>query len=179
MPEFEHWESFYVIVGAAAGALIGLQFVVLTLIAENPPPRSAEAAPVFVTPTIVHFSVALALSALLRMPFESISTLAIFCALVGLLGLVYATTITVRMCRQRAYQADLEDWLAHSAIPLLVYATLVGCSALAFSHAHEALFGYAGVTLALLFLGIHNAWDSIAFHVYRNIIGAGKTENNP
>ncbi len=30
------WENFYVIVGSSAGALIGLQFVVITLIAETP-----------------------------------------------------------------------------------------------------------------------------------------------
>ena len=30
------WENFYVIVGSSAGALIGLQFVVITLIADIP-----------------------------------------------------------------------------------------------------------------------------------------------
>ena len=46
LPEFAEWETFYVIVGASAGALIGLQFVVLTLIAEGPSIRgAAEAAP--------------------------------------------------------------------------------------------------------------------------------------
>jgi hypothetical protein len=30
------WENFYVIVGSSAGALIGLQFVVMTLIATRP-----------------------------------------------------------------------------------------------------------------------------------------------
>jgi hypothetical protein len=29
------WENFYVIVGSSAGALIGLQFVVVTLIANR------------------------------------------------------------------------------------------------------------------------------------------------
>jgi hypothetical protein len=29
------WESFYVIVGSSGGALIGLQFVVITLIADR------------------------------------------------------------------------------------------------------------------------------------------------
>ena len=53
------WESFYVIVGSSAGALTGLQFVVLALIAD------AEAAVAvssnmleiraFGTPTVVHF----------------------------------------------------------------------------------------------------------------------------
>jgi hypothetical protein len=36
------WENFYVIVGSAAGALIGLQFVVVTLIADSPTLRVAE-----------------------------------------------------------------------------------------------------------------------------------------
>lgn len=36
MPELAKWDSFYVIVGSAAGALIGLQFVVMTLIANEP-----------------------------------------------------------------------------------------------------------------------------------------------
>lgn len=36
MSELTEWGSFYLIVGSAAGALIGLQFVVMTLIAERP-----------------------------------------------------------------------------------------------------------------------------------------------
>ena len=36
MTELAEWESFYIIVGPSAGALIGLQFVVLTLIGERP-----------------------------------------------------------------------------------------------------------------------------------------------
>jgi hypothetical protein len=34
------WENFYVIVGSSAGALIGLQFVVITLIADLPVART-------------------------------------------------------------------------------------------------------------------------------------------
>ena len=41
------WENFYVIVGSSAGALIGLQFVVMTLIADRPPERSLEAGAAF------------------------------------------------------------------------------------------------------------------------------------
>ena len=77
MPFFEEWESFYVIVGAAAGALIGVQFVVMTLIAESPPARVEEAGPAFATPTIVHFSAALLLCAIVRIPWESIKPVAV------------------------------------------------------------------------------------------------------
>lgn len=73
MSEMAAWDSFYVIVGSAAGALIGLQFVVLTLIAERPPLRVAA----FSTPTIVHFGVVLLMSALLRAPWHTITLPAI------------------------------------------------------------------------------------------------------
>ncbi|MFZ1072124.1 MAG: hypothetical protein WAO21_01690 [Verrucomicrobiia bacterium] len=35
MTALDGWENFYVIVGSSAGALIGLQFVVITLIKET------------------------------------------------------------------------------------------------------------------------------------------------
>jgi hypothetical protein len=68
MPELTGRDSFYVIVGSAAGALIGLQFVVMTLVVERPLIPAAEAGAAFATPTIVHFGAALLLSALLRAP---------------------------------------------------------------------------------------------------------------
>src|ERR1044071_9671720 len=72
MPGFEEWESFYVIVRAAAGALIGLQFVVMTLIAERPHLATPEAGAAFATPTVAHFGAALLLSALMRVPWHGL-----------------------------------------------------------------------------------------------------------
>ena len=109
MPFFEEWESFYVIVGAAAGALIGVQFVVMTLIAENPPPRVHEAGPAFATPTIVHFSAALLLSALVRIPWEGITAVAALWGIAGLSGVVYSLIVARRMRKQTTYPPDFED----------------------------------------------------------------------
>ena len=83
MSELAEWDSFYVIVGSAAGALIGLQFVVAALISEKPPLRAEEAGAAFATPTIVHFVAAFLLSALLRAPWRTITVVA---ALWGLMG---------------------------------------------------------------------------------------------
>ena len=33
-------------------------------------------------------------------------------------------------------------------------------------HIREALFGVGAATLLLLFIGIHNAWDAVAYHVF-------------
>jgi hypothetical protein len=36
----------------------------------------------------------------------------------------------------------------------------------ALSHFREALFGIAAAALLLLFIGIHNAWDGVAYHLF-------------
>src|SRR5881227_3188869 len=102
MPGFDEWESFYVIVGAAAGALIGLQFVVMTLIAERPQVGTPEAAAAFATPTIVHFSAALLLSAVLRVPWHGLTPVAVCWGLVGFAGVVYSIIVVRRMWVQTA-----------------------------------------------------------------------------
>src|SRR5438132_13571032 len=56
MSELTDWNSFYVIVGSSAGALIGLQFVVIALIAETPDARAdAQAGAAFSTPSVGAF----------------------------------------------------------------------------------------------------------------------------
>lgn len=74
MSGFTEWATFYVIAGSAAGALIGLQFVVITLIAERPPLSAPEAGAAFATPSVVHFTVVLLLSAIVSIPWHGIGT---------------------------------------------------------------------------------------------------------
>ena len=166
MPELAKWDSFYVIVGSAAGALIGLQFVVLTLIAERPPAGAAEAGAAFGSPTIVHFGAVLFLAALLHAPWQTITIAAVAWGLLGIGGVGYAVIIARRMRKQAAYKPVFEDWLFHVGLPFAAYAMLAVSSVAAVSHEHEALFGVGGAVLLLLFVGIHNAWDSVAYHVF-------------
>ncbi len=166
MADLAGWDSFYVIVGSAAGALIGLQFVVMTLIAERPPPTdAAKAGAAFGTPTIVHFGVALFLSAVLRAPWHAVGSVARLCGLTGVGGVVYAVIVMSRMRGQAAYRPQFEDWLFHVLLPLAAYAGLALSAMEAASRTREALFGVGAATLLLLFIGIHNAWDSVAYHV--------------
>ena len=97
MTELAQWTSFYVIVGSSAGALIGLQFVVLTLIAQRPHHSAAEAGSAFATPSVVHFGVALLLSALLSAPWSKTTTVAVAWGFIGLIGIIYAIIVARRM----------------------------------------------------------------------------------
>ncbi len=168
MSELAEWDSFYVIVGSAAGALIGLQFVVLTLLAQRPAPPAADASAAFATPTIVHFGAALLLSALLRAPWRAITTPAALWGGIGVAGAAYALIVARRMRTQSVYRPVLEDWLCHVLLPLAAYATLVIAALETRSDTHDALFGVGAAALLLLFAGIHNAWDGSVYHVVTN-----------
>src|SRR5579871_3292067 len=97
------WQNFYVIVGSSAGALVGLQFVVLSLIA-NRPVNDPAAGHAFATPTIVHFGTVLGLAAMLVAPWSGIVPAAILWGLVGVNGVIYAIVVARRMRKQSAYQ---------------------------------------------------------------------------
>ena len=168
MPELAKWDSFYIIVGSAAGALIGLQFVVLTLIAERPPLRAADAGAAFATPTIVHFGAVFFLSAVLMVPWPSVTPAAVILGVAGFGGLAYAVVVARRMRKQDVYRPVLEDWLFHVVLPAAAYAILAVSSFAASSRLRDALFGVGAASLLLLFIGIHNAWDAVAYHVLVN-----------
>jgi predicted membrane-bound spermidine synthase len=168
MSELARWDSFYVIVGTAAGALIGLQFVVVTLVAERPALRMAEAGAAFATPTIFHFGAVLLLSAVLRAPWRGVTPPAILWGLIGLSGAVYTMIVARRVRIQAVYRPEFEDWLFHAALPFAAYATLALSPFAAHAAIHEALLCAGAAALLLLFVGIHNAWDSITYHVFVN-----------
>lgn len=86
MSELTPWDSFYVIVGSAAGGPIGLQFVVMTLLADRPLPGADKAGPAFATPTVVHFAAVQFLSAIVRAPWPAIAPVATLWGLVGVGG---------------------------------------------------------------------------------------------
>jgi Ni,Fe-hydrogenase I cytochrome b subunit len=154
-----------VIVGSSAGALIGLQFVVMTLMAERQI-RSTDAGGAFGSPTVVHFSVVLFLSALLRAPWQSITSVLIMLGLFGVGGLVYGVIVLRRMLRQTVYQPVAEDWLFHLILPFVSYLLLAVTPLWGEPHARLALFFVAAASLLLLFTGIHNAWDSVTYQVF-------------
>lgn len=163
MAEFEHWDSFYLIVGGAAGALIGLQFVVMTLIADRPIKGVTEVSPAFSTPTIVHFSACLLLAALMRVPWANVAVAARAWGCIGFLGLVYMVIVTKRMLNQRSYKPDLEDWVFFCLTPILGYILLALSTFWAVDDENNTLLAVAAASLCLLFIGIRNSWDSVVF----------------
>jgi hypothetical protein len=170
------WENFYVIVGSSAGALIGLQFVVITLIANRPvaAPDQALAGDAFATPTIVHFSVVVLLAGVQTAPWHQVGPVALIWGSLGVGGIVYEMIVARRMRIQRLYAPVFEDWLFHVLLPFIAYVTMAVSASVARLNAGKALFGTAAAALLLLFVGIHNAWDAVTYHVFSKKHELGK-----
>ena len=167
-PALALWEAFYVIIGSSAAALTGLQFVVIALISERRRESAAAAMTAFATPTVVHFGAVLLLSAILSAPWPSLTIPHVLVVLVGAAGVVLAIVTMVRARQQTEYVPVFEDWIWHGILALVAYATLVG-AALNMVHTPEvALFLCGGSSVLLVFIGIHNAWDTATYLVATN-----------
>ncbi len=160
---FAAWENFYVIVGSSAGALTGLQFVVITLIAQAPGRSTTGEVAAFGTPTIVHFCAVLLGAAILSAPWVRLSSAALAIGVCAVAGMLYVALVVRRARRQTGYRPVLEDWLWHTVLPFVAYAALLGAALLLPRTPAPALFVVAGAALLLLFTGIHNAWDTVTY----------------
>src|SRR5215469_14764030 len=121
----EGWENFYIIVGSSAGALIGLMFVVITLMADMPlTSGNLQAGNVFTTPSVIHFSVVLFLSAIISVPWSGTGIITIIWGVVGVCGLLYIFIVIRRLRAQTFYDTVFEDWLFHVLLPLVAYVAM-------------------------------------------------------
>src|SRR5438034_10692155 len=157
------WESYYVIVGSSAAALTGLQFVVMALVSGSQRRAGTNEVSTFSTPTIVHFTAALLIAAILSAPWPALWQPAIALGISGLLGIAYVLDVTRRAHKVTLYKPVLEDWIWHSILPLIAYVALTIAAATLSQNPEAALFGVAGCALLLVFIGIHNAWDTAMY----------------
>jgi hypothetical protein len=153
------WANFYVITGSAAAGLMGLTFVVIAL-AANRRGMTTNGMRAFVTPTIVHFGTVLALAAFLSVPRQTVTCLSLGFGAAGVAGLIYGGLVGASMRRLGSLYVPVgEDWLWHVTLPTVVYGALLVMAFLLPRRIEQSLDGVAAVSMLLLFIGIHNAWD--------------------
>jgi hypothetical protein len=119
------WDSFYVMIGSSAAALIGLQFVVIALVADIEHRATTRAIDAFSTPTVVHFGTVLLVSAVLSAPWSRIEGVGWTLGIVGAAGLGYTMVVVWRARSQTEYRMVMEDWLFHVILPFVAYGVLL------------------------------------------------------
>ena len=160
------WETFFFMVGSSATGLIGLLFVVITLTAERNPAKAEAGSRTFVTPTVVHFAAVLFISAVAVMPGLTPETAAAAIAIPSLLGFLYVGTIVSRLARGMPPVTHWTDYVFYGLFPVAAYLGLIVSAAGVWSVAAFGPFGIAVGALALLLVGIRDAWDLATYLAY-------------
>jgi len=157
------WENFYVVLGSSAAALTGLMFVVTALIVDfRGTEQQLEA---FGTPTVVHFGASLLVSLVLSAPWPTMLGLRLVLALFSLTGVVYVVLVARRARRQTGYAPVFEDWLFHVALPSAAYVGVALATWLLPRWPQQLMFVFGTAAVLLLFVGLHNAWDTVTYVV--------------
>ncbi len=178
LASLQSWTNFYVIVGSSAGALTGLQFVVMALVSEVHSGGSMSEIRAFGSPTVVHFCAVLFISATLSAPWHSIAYVGWNIAACGAAGTIYTLNAMRHALRQSGYKPDLGDWCWFVSVPLASYAALLATGLALHEHVEMLLFLVAGISLVLLYTGIHNAWDTVTYIVVMNKSSETKKESS-
>jgi hypothetical protein len=177
MPEtavlpLDTWQNFYVLAGTAAATLTGLMFVVITLIAQiqisstRTIPSTGSHITVFTTSNVFHFGAVLLAAGILSAPWQALWPAALLLGLAGLAGVTYMLIVLWLAHHRLDYQPVLSDLLWYTVLPLVSYATLVVAAIVLPSQSVPDLFVIAAVTMLLLFIGIHNAWDVVTYTAF-------------
>lgn len=140
-------------------------FVVVALAAERMSGRSTtEGMAGFSTPTVMHFGMVLLVASIMTMPRHGLWSLRISLAACAIGGLVGTHVFGVaRMRKVTGYVPVAEDWLWYAILPSLAYAALLGATLILGLAQDFALYVVSAVVLALLYIGIHNAWDAALY----------------
>jgi len=158
---FPGWETFYVILGSSAGALTGLMFVVIALVADFG--GSEQQLGAFGTPTVVHFSSVLLVSIIVTAPWPVTLALSLALLACGASGTVYMLVVLHRARRQTDYKPVFEDWMFHAVLPIAAYATILLAASALSVRPTPMLFAIGAASVLLVFIGIHNAWDTVTY----------------
>jgi len=160
------WETFYLVVGTSAGALVGVMFIVATLTAELAVDQLNRGTIIYQSPTVFHLGVIVAVGALALIPDHLISFAAVLFAVLGTCGFVYTgLTLWRTFERYDFYQATQWDRLFFGVLPAICYLLMIAGGAAVFWAPEVAAELVAAATLLLLLVSIRNAWDIATFSV--------------
>lgn len=156
------WGNFYFLTGSAAAGLIGLIFVVATLTAGLEERKAIRGMKLYMTPNVFHFAVVLVLSAMSTTQRLPTMALAIVASIAAVWGIFYMLTRLIGLRKSGAAE-DWTDMLFYGVAPVILYVAL-GATAWAIEFAADlAPELLAGLMMALLLLGIRNAWDLVSW----------------
>jgi hypothetical protein len=162
---FEGWGEFYLLAGSAAAVLIGLIFVVVTLMQDRTRSSVLTGSKLYMGPIVLQVSFVLALSAAALMPEMTARRFALVCAIVALWGLargIYSIVGIRRLSGTNDPPHWSDSWF-YGVVPSALSLLLAAVAAAFWSAQDWAKYGVAAVITALLLISIRNEWDLVTW----------------
>jgi hypothetical protein len=161
---FEHWGEFYLLAGSAAAVLIGLIFVVVTLMQDKPRSTMMAGSKLYMGPVVLQVSFVLVLSAAALTPGITHEAYAAVAAAVTVWGLYRGVQSTIGI--NRLTGEDKPHWTDvwfYGVIPIFLFVALAEVAWGFWSEEEWAVNGIAVVNTAILLLAIRNEWDLVTW----------------
>ena len=162
---FHDWGEFYLLAGSAAAVLIGLIFVVVTLMQDKPRSTMMAGSKLYMGPVVLQVSFVLVLSAAALTPGITREAYAGVAAAVALWGAGRGVQSTVGI-RTLCWQEDPPHWTDawfYGVIPTILSIALAEVAWGFWSGEEWAVHGAAVVVTAILLTCIRNEWDLITW----------------
>src|SRR5206468_9010306 len=158
---FDRWDEFYLLAGSAAAVLIGLIFVVMTLMQDRPRSSVLAGSKLYMGPVVLQVSFVLVMSSAALVPEVSRAAFAAVCAAVALSGFARGVMSLVGIAVIRGPEVHWTDKWFYGAIPAALFAALAVVAWAFWSGQGWAPVGAAAVITGILLLAIRNEWDLV------------------
>ena len=164
MEPLEKWHDFFMLVGTAAGTLVGLTFVAASIGASLFMKGFNEVMKAFITPTIIHFSAVLFVCFVVVAPSLSSVKLAVFTGVIALVGVGYSSTTLFRISSSHSSTTSFMDRLWYALTPAGGYLILAIATVEPLIRSHSIRPSWIAIAASVLLLaGIRNAWAITAW----------------
>ena len=163
---FHGWDNFNMLVGTAAGTLIGLLFIAMTLTAGFERSQALRGAALYMTPTMVHFAVVLTAAAAAvapRLPAVWVAAVLALGALAGLGNGIRSWVGILGLHREQTTPPHWTDLWCYAVAPAAIYLVFAGAAWRVAARDPQAPLLLAGCEMALLLLAVRNAWDMVTW----------------
>jgi hypothetical protein len=172
---FDHWDEFFLLAGSAAAVLIGLIFVVISLMSDRPRSSVLAGTRLYMGPVVLMVSFVLALSAAALVPGIGSRWYAALTAVIAVWGLARGLISFVGLRRLLGEEREVHwtDLWFYGAIPSALYVALGAVAAAFWRGCSAANYGLAAAITAALLLAIRNEWDLITWIAPKRDDGSG------
>jgi hypothetical protein len=162
---FTDWENFYLMIGSAAGALIGLMFIVITLTAGRERDQTERGKHLYTSPIVWHLAIVMLLSGGAAAPTMTPRLFGGVSGGLALLGIGWSVRSAVGIWREQLSgpKDSLFDMWWYGIIPGVVYVGLVAAAGMMLAGSAWAESAVAADLMALLLVSIHAEWDLVTF----------------